>query len=131
VSVEPLEEWHSTPEDESRSLADLANALANTLDPKRHGAAQAIAVKRTEGTPSRPTSAYDQKTRAEAVAMIAASTQGRPYFHYRRNELGDGRQLHEMAAGRPGYPSGDEARDAVAAACAALAELQSGAENDV
>jgi hypothetical protein len=123
VTVERLEEWQSTPHDEARSMADLVDALANSLDQKRRGAAEAIAVKRTESSQGRPTTAYDQKTRAEAAAMIAASLQGRPYFHYRTQQLGDGRELHEIASRQTGYPVQKEEREAVAAACTALAEL--------
>jgi hypothetical protein len=123
VTVERLEQWQSTPRDEARSMADLVDALANSLDNQRRGPAEAIAVKRTESSQGRPTKAYDQKTRAEAAAMIAASLQGKPYFQYRTQQLGDGRELHKIAATERGYPAQKEEREAVAAACAALAEL--------
>jgi hypothetical protein len=123
VEVEALETWRGTPRDEARSMKDLADALANSLDNRRPGAPEALALKRTEST-GRPTVQYDQKIRAEGVAMVAASGQGRRYFHYRTQQLGPGADLATAAAKHPDYPRGKEAREAVAAACAALARLR-------
>lgn len=130
VTVETLERWQSTPQDEARSMADLVDALVNTLDRRRTGAPEALAVKRTEAGRGRPTKDYDQKTRAEGVAMIAATRQGRRYFQYRSQQLGEGQRLHEAAKRHGGYPSSKEEQAAVAAACAALAQLNSGDEAD-
>jgi hypothetical protein len=123
VEVEPLQTWRGTANDEFRSIADLVDTLANVLDPKREGAPLAIAVKRTESTRGRPTNQYDQKTRAEGAAMTAAASQGRRYFQYRSNQLGRGTRLSELASVSGDYPADSEGTDAVAAACAALAEL--------
>lgn len=123
VQVETLEAWQGTPRDEARSMNDLVDALANALDPKRAGAPSAIAVKRTESSVGRPSNPYDKKIRAEAAAMIAAAGQGRRYFQYRTNQLSPGKDLHAKAVSQSGYPSVKEEREAVAAACTALAEL--------
>jgi len=125
VIVEPLKPWKGTATDELRSIGDLLDALANTLDRKRTGAPDALALKRTETTRARPTKQYDQKIRAEGAAMIAAASQGKRYFHYRKNQLGRGSDLAEKAGAHSKYPAGAEAQDAVAAACAALTELRS------
>lgn len=130
VEVEPLAAWRSTAQDEARSMNDLVDALSNTLDRRRRGAPRMIAVKRTESTQGRPTKAYDQKTRAEAAAMIAASAQGRRYIHYRTTQMKGGDDLHRSATSHGGYPSVKEEQEAVAAACAALAELLQDAETD-
>lgn len=79
---------------------------------------------------TRPTVPYDQKTRAEGAAMVAASSQGRRYFGYRKGQLGDGRGLNEAAKSHSDYPSTEGEQDAVAAACAALAELVNEGEDD-
>jgi hypothetical protein len=126
VSVERLEPWRGSAADEARSMGDLVDALSNTLDRRRQDAPQALAVKRTESTFRRPSNAYDQKIRAEGVAMVAASSQGRPYFAYRTNQLTRGGDLRREAADHPQYPSSDEDQDAVAAACEALAALRNG-----
>lgn len=130
VEVEPLEAWQATPRDESRSMLDLVDALANTLDRKRTGAPAAVALKRSESTRGRPTTQYDQKVRAEGAAMIATSSQGRRYFAYRTNQLGEGRDLEAEATAHPAYPSGKQEQEAVAAACTALAELLNEGELD-
>jgi hypothetical protein len=130
IEVAPLEAWRGTPRDEARSLNDLVDALANTLDRKRPGAPVAIAVKRSEITRGKPTTQYDQKVRAEGAAMIAASTQGRRYLSYRTNQLGDGGELNAEAAQHNAYPSSKEGQEAVAAACSALAELLDEREAD-
>jgi hypothetical protein len=104
IQVEPLTAWQGTPRDEARSMNDLVDALANTLDPKRRGAPVAIALKRTESTRGRPTKQYDQKVRAEGAAMVAASTQGRRYFKYRTTQLGKDRALTAEAAAHKAYP---------------------------
>jgi hypothetical protein len=124
VSVEQLEPWKGTPNDEIRSIGDLVDALSNNLDRKRNAAPMALALKRTESTRGRPTKQYDQKIRAEGAAMIAASSQGRRYFQYRTNQLGPAEALASVASSHGGYPTAKEAREAVTAACAALAELQ-------
>src|SRR5579862_2025446 len=122
IDIEQLEAWQGTPRDEARSMHDLVDALANALDRRRPGAPVAIAVKRSETTRGRPTTQYDQKTRAEGAAMVAATSQGRPYFAYRTNQLSDGRHLEAAAATHPQYPPDQLAQDAVAAACTALTE---------
>jgi hypothetical protein len=124
VEVEPLASWQSTRRDEVRSISDLVDALGNILDRKRNGAPDALAAKRAESTQGRPSSAYDQKIRAEAAAMVAAASQGRRYFAYRTNQLGDGRELVEAASQAEAYPSEKEEKEAVAAACTALAQLR-------
>jgi hypothetical protein len=111
-------------------MNDLVDALTNTLDRKRHGAPIALAVKRTESTMGRPTTQYDQKVRAEGAAMVAASAQGRRYFPYRRNQLGDGADLAAEASSHRAYPSDKEGVEAVAAACAAISELRSERERN-
>jgi hypothetical protein len=131
VAVEPMEPWQGTAADETRSMGDLVDALANTLDRKRDGAPQGLAAKRTESTLGRPSNPYDQKIRAEGVAMVAASSQGRPYFAYRTNQLTKGDDLRDQAARHDAYPATGEARDALAAACEALAELRGDREADV
>jgi hypothetical protein len=130
VEVEPLEAWQGTPRDEARSMNDLVDALANTLDRKRNGAPTALAVKRTESTRGRPTKQYDQKVRAEGAAMVATAAQGRRYFAYRTNQLRESRGLTAEAAAHRGYPSAKEEQDAVAAACTAIAELLDEREAD-
>jgi hypothetical protein len=125
VEVEPLETWRGTPRDEARSMNDLSDALGNTLDMKRRGAPQALAVKRTESTSGRPTKQYDQKIRAEGVAMVAASAQGRRYFQFRTQQLGRGADLAHAASEHDSYPTKRESQEAVAAACAALVQLRS------
>jgi hypothetical protein len=124
VVVEPLKAWQGAPNDETRSIGDLVDALGNILDPKRRGSPEALALKRAESTRGRPTKQYDQKTRAEAAAMIAALGQGRRYFQYRTNQLGPGRDLNDVACEHSGYPSTKEGQEAVAAACAAVADLR-------
>jgi hypothetical protein len=131
VEVETLEPWQGTAADEARSMNDLAEALGNTLDPKRKGAPEALAVKRVESSFNRPSKAYDQKVRAEGVAMVAATGQGRRYFAYRTNQLTPGADLKADAAKQKGYPSGAEAQGAVAAACEALSVLGKDAEDEV
>jgi hypothetical protein len=131
IEVETLEPWQGSAADEARSMNDLVEALGNTLDPKRKGAPEALAVKRVESTFNRPSRAYDQKVRAEGIAMVAATGQGRRYFAYRTNQLTHGADLKADAARHQGYPSGAEAQGAVAAACEALFELRKGAEDEV
>jgi hypothetical protein len=130
VEVERLKPWQGTPRDEARSQRDLVDALGNVLDRKRDGAPEALAVKRPESPVSRPTVPYDQKTRAEGAAMIAATSQGRRYFSYRKGQLGHGEALNEAAKAHANYPSAEGEQDAVAAACAALAELVDDSETD-
>src|SRR5262245_40704747 len=89
VEVELLEAWQGTPKDEARSLQDLVDSLRNVLDRKRPTAPIALAVKRSESTRGRPTSAYDQKIRVEAAAMVATAGEGRRYFAYRTGQLRD------------------------------------------
>lgn len=111
-------------------MHDLVDALANLLDRKRPGAPVALAMKRSEITRGRPTTQYDQKVRAESAAMVAAASQGRRYFAYRTNQLGEGRDLEAEAATHDRYPKDKLAQEAVAAACAALAELVNEGEVD-
>jgi hypothetical protein len=129
VELESLESWRTAARDEDRTMVDLADALSNVLDRKRPGAPVALAVKRPENV-GRPTIQYDQKTRVEGAAMIAAAGQGRRYFGFRRSQLGVGRQYAEAAAQAAAYPSDTVGRDAVAAASAALAKLVDEGETD-
>ena len=124
VSVEELPPWQGTAADEARSLNDLVDALSNVLDRGRAGGADALAMKRVESPRGRPSTPYDQKTRAEGAAMIAAAAQGRPYYSYRTNQVDRGATFRSAAQRSSGYPSTDTGRDAVAAACAALADLR-------
>jgi hypothetical protein len=130
MSIEPMETWRGTANDEARSFGDLVDALSNALDRKRQGAPAALAVKRAESTVGRPSNPYDQKVRAEGVAMVAAASQGRGYFAYRTNQLTDGDDLRRQASGLAEYPETSEGQDAVDAACEALARLRSGDETD-
>jgi hypothetical protein len=123
VYVESLEAWQGTPRDEMRTIGDLVGALSNTLDQARRDAPVALAVKRPEVPVRKPTAQYDQKTRAEGAAMIAAASQGCRYFAYRKSQLAPGDGHAAQAARHASYPSDSLGRDAVAAACAALARL--------
>lgn len=125
VVVKPMTAWRASRQDEARSLADLIDALSNTLDRKRSGAPELVAVKRVESPiRGRPSKGYDQRTRAEGAAMVAAASQGARYFAYRANEIRPrGEKLRELASQVEGYPQDEERRDAVHAACAALSEL--------
>jgi hypothetical protein len=117
--------WRATRNDEARSLADLVDALSNTLDRKRSEAPAAVAVKRVE-TPFRgkPGKSYDQRTRAETTAMVAASQQGIRYFGFRTNEIRSrGKDLRISAEAHAEYPDDTDLRDAIHAACAALSAL--------
>jgi hypothetical protein len=124
VRLVPLDAWGATPRDEARSLADFLEALTNTLDPKRAGGPRAVAIKRVE-SPSfgRPSASYDQRTRAEGAAMIAAANQGARYFGFRTGEIRPrGTAIRDAAAELPEYED-EERRDAIDAACAALGDL--------
>ena len=125
ITVKVLESWQATRNDEARSLSDLVDALTNSLDRKRANAPEAVAIKRVE-VPLRgkPPKSYDQRTRAEGAAMVAAASQGVGYFGYRLVEIRPrGQHLREAAASLPEYPGAEEQRHAVDVACAALAEL--------
>jgi hypothetical protein len=130
VSITRLEPWSGAAGDEARSVGDLLDALTNPLDRVGSDGAVALAVKRAESTRGRPTKDYDQKMRAEGVAMTAAAAQGRPYRGYRTNQLTRGSQLRQLAQSHADYPSDARDRDAVAAACEVLAELAKRDEGD-
>jgi hypothetical protein len=126
VELNVMDAWKAIRKDEARSLGDLADALSNSLDRKRERAPDALAIKRVESPiRGRPSGSYDQRTRAEGAAMIAAASQGARYFGYRAVEIRPrGKALREAAAALPQYPADDDRRDAIAAACAALSDLR-------
>jgi len=55
--------------------------------------------------------------------MLAAHVSGARYFHYRRNELGSGKDIAAKARAAAGAPSEDEPLEALDAACAGLYDL--------
>jgi len=124
VGVVELDPWQGTRgRDDASQLIDVHDAIVNALDSPRLGAFSAVAVKRTESPPRRPSNPYDRKVRFEGAAMLAAHAQGKRYFGYRKNQLGRGSDLAEQARAAAATPLGDEALEAVDAACAALRDL--------
>jgi hypothetical protein len=124
VSVAVREPWQATRgRDEASQLIDAHDTITNAIDAPRLGAVAAVAVKRTESPPSRPSSAYDRKVRFEGAAMLAAHVSGARYFQYRRVELGRGKDIVTVARAAAGAPSEGEPLEALDAACAGLYDL--------
>src|SRR5688572_29663991 len=91
VDVATLESWQATRgRDDASQLIDVHDAISNALDAPRLGPISAVAVKRTESPPGRPSTPYDRKVRFEGAAMLAAHAQGKRSFGYRSNQLGPG-----------------------------------------
>lgn len=124
VDVLELEPWHATSgTDEAAQLADVQDAITNTIDARRLGDLTAVAVKRVEMPVGRPPKPYDRKVRFEAAAMLAANATGKRYFAYRKQELKSRSDLMQAAQAADGSPTATEAVEAMAAACAALSDL--------
>jgi hypothetical protein len=124
VDVTVLERWQGTRgRDDASQLIDVHDVIVNALDSPRLGPIKAVAVKRAESTPGRPSNPYDRKIRFEGAAMLAAHAQGKRYFGYRKIQLGRGKELAERARAAAGAPSDAESLEALDAACAALSDL--------
>lgn len=125
VAVAELDAWQGTRgRDDASQLIDVHDAIVNVLDSPRLGVISAVAVKRAESPPGRPSKPYDRKVRFEGAAMLAAHAQGKRYFGYRKNQLGRGSDLAEQARAAAAVALGAEALEALDAACAALRDLR-------
>src|SRR5579884_1277082 len=73
VAVAVHEPWQATKgRDEASQLIDAHDTIRNALDSPTLGEIAAVAVKRVETPPSRPSNPYDRKVRFEGAAMLAA-----------------------------------------------------------
>lgn len=125
VRVAVLDSWQGTRgRDDASQLIDVHDAITNVLDAPRLVPITAVAVKRTEAPPGRPTKPYDRKVRFEGAAMLAAHSKGQRYIGLRTNQLGPGRELSARARAADGAPTEPEAFEALDAACAALRHLR-------
>lgn len=121
VSVFVLDAWVATKgRDDASQLADVHDVLVNAVDSPRLGSVSVVAVKRPESPPSRPSKAYDRRTRFEAVAMLAAKHCGVRYMDFRKRQLRDGSELLAVASSVDGAPTDEVSVEALSAACAAI-----------
>jgi hypothetical protein len=108
--------------DDGLQLTDVQDAVINALDAPTRDAICAVAIKRPENV-GRPNAGYDRRVRFEATAMVAAHRKGLRLYTFRRTQLSIGGEAALALERQPSTPTGDEAREAMHAACSALGNL--------